>query len=185
MRVAAAVLLLGVLALTSCGPEGDLIERHPAIPEQATDAELGGSPARTALAWWDAARARDTEALVARLTPAARRTIDLATLREALKANFGRFAEASEAHVLYTERRAGRATVYMRIDGGVLVDDVLVKGGAQMLALPFVESNGAWLIENGAWLRGQADSYIAIRDLNRRMKAEALRKQAQEEAGDK
>ncbi|MBA3263818.1 MAG: hypothetical protein H0T69_15345 [Thermoleophilaceae bacterium] len=181
MRAAAAVSVLGALALVGCGPGGDLVERRPVIHEQASNAELGSSPGRTALAWWDSARARDTEALVARLTPAARRTIDLAKLREALSENFGRFAEGTEAHVLYTEREPGRATVYMRIDGGGLVGRVLVKGGGQMLALPFVESDGAWLIENAAWLRGQADSYIAIRDLNRKIRREALRQQALEE----
>jgi hypothetical protein len=107
------------------------------------------------------------------------------TLRAALGHSFGRYAESTEAKVLYTERRPGGATVYMRIDGGTLIGPVLVRGGATMLALPFVSRGGHWLIENGAYLRAQANSYLAVRELYRKIKRESLREQAQEEEEDK
>jgi hypothetical protein len=182
MRKAAA-LALALAALAGCGPEDDLVERRPAIDERAASPELGASPGRAALSWWDAARARDTEALLAPLTPAARGTVPLGKLREAMDNGFGQFAEQSEANVLYTERSPGRATVYMRINGGHLVGSRLVKGGALNLALPLVSRDGSWLIENAAWLRGQAESYVAIRDLRAKMRRQALRQAREEEEG--
>lgn len=184
MRAIGAALLLALAALAGCGPEDDLVEPRPVIGERASSPELGASPGRAALGWWDAARARDTEALLAPLTPAARGTIPLGKLREAVDGGFGLFAEQSEANVLYTERRPSHATVYMRIDGGHLVGSKLVRGGALTLALPFVARDGGWLIENAAWLRGQAESYVAIRDLRAKMRREALRQAREEEEGE-
>jgi hypothetical protein len=180
--------VLAVLALVfavGCGPEGDLVQTRPEIPERASSAELGSSAAASAVAWWDSLRARDSEALLAGLTPPARRTINLDNLTKALHGDLGRWARASQPNILYTEHSPGHATVYMRIDGGGMVGSRLVKGGALMLALPFVSQGGEWLIDNAAWLRGRADSYVAVVKLRQRMKREALRLQAQEEKENK
>jgi hypothetical protein len=185
MKAARVLVVLAALAAAGCGPEGDLVTTRPDIPPRASRAELGSSAARTALAWWDALRARDSEALLAGLTPAQRRTINLDNLDKAMHGDFGEFGRNSEATVLYTEHRPGHATVYMRIDGGLLVGSRLVRGGATMLALPFVSRDGEWLIDNAAWLRGRADSYVAVQKLRARMKREALRNEAREEREDK
>jgi hypothetical protein len=181
MRTTRALALLAAVLAAGCGPKGDLVERRPAIPERASSAELASSAARSALVWWDALRAGDGEALVGGLTPAARRTINLDNLGIALRGDFGRWAQASEAHVLYTERRPGHATVYLRIDAGGLVGSRLVKGGALMLALPFVSSDGEWLIHNAAWLRDRADSYVAVLRLRAKIERQARRQKAREE----
>jgi hypothetical protein len=175
MRTARLLVVLAVLAVVGCGPEGDLVTSNPDIPPAASSAELGSSAARTALGWWDALRARDSEALLAGLTPAARRTINLDNLDKAIRGDLGKWARASQANVLYTEHSPGHATVYMRIDGGLLVDSRLVKGGALMLALPFVSRDGVWLIDDAAWLRDRADSYVAVLKLRAKMKREAMR----------
>jgi hypothetical protein len=185
MRTALAVVVVAALVTAGCGPEGDLVTTRPDIPPRASRAELGSSAARSALAWWDALRARDSEGLLAGLTPAARRTINLANLDKAIHGDFGRFGRASQANVLYTEHSPGHATVYLRIDGGIMVGTRLVRGGALMLALPFVARDGEWLIENAAWLRGRADSYVAVLKLRARIRREALRNKAQEEREDK
>jgi hypothetical protein len=181
VRIPAAILALAVLAGAGCGPEGDIVTRNPDIPPPTSRAELGSSAARSVLEWWDALRARDSEALLAGLTPAARRTIDLDNLTAAIHGDLGQWARASDANVLYTEHSAGHATVYLRIDGGLLVDSRLVKGGALMLALPFVSRNGEWLIDNAAWLRGRSDSYVAVVKLRNRMEREARRLKEQED----
>jgi hypothetical protein len=179
------VVVLGALAAAGCGPDGKLVTTRPDIPPRASRAELGSSAARTALAWWDALRARDSEGLLAGLTPAARRTINLAHLDKALREDFGEFGRASQANVLYTEHSPGHATVYLRIDGGVMVGSRLVRGGALMLALPFVSRDGEWLIYNASWLRDRADSYVGVLKLRAKMKRQALRLKAQEEREDK
>jgi hypothetical protein len=179
------VIVLGALATAGCGPDGKLVTTRPDIPPRASRAELGSSAARTALAWWDALRARDTEGLLAGLTPAARRTINLAKLDKAIHGDFGKFGRATQANVLYTEHTPGHATVYMRIDGGVMVGSRLVSGGALMLALPFVSRDGEWLIDNAAWLRGRADAYAGVMELRAEMKRQAQRLKAQEEREDK
>jgi hypothetical protein len=175
MRTARLLVVLAVLAVAGCGPEGDLVTSNPDIPPPASSAELGSSAARTALGWWDALRAQDSEALLAGLTPAARRTINLDNLDQAIHEDLGEWARASHANVLYTEHSPGHATVYMRVDGGLLVNSRLVRGGATMLALPFVARDGVWLIDNAAWLRGRADSYVGVLELRARMRREALR----------
>jgi hypothetical protein len=180
---AVVVVLLVGFVLAGCGPEGGVVEPPPEVSGQGVAHELGSSPAQTALHWWESLRARDAEAAVAGLIPAARRTVDMPLLRKSLRGPFGHFAEESEATVLYTERRAARATVYMRVDLGGLLGPTRLKSAAIMLALPFVARDGAWLIENSAWLRGQAASFIAIEQFNRRLREEA-RKQAREEEGD-
>jgi hypothetical protein len=184
MRTFRAIVVLTVLALAGCGPEGDLVQRRPAIPDQPVSEELGSSPALTAIAWWDALQAHDSEALLAPLTPAARETVSLDHLGRALHGDLGDWAEATDPNVLYTERRPGHATVYMRIDGGGLVGSRLVKGGALMLALPLESRGGVWLIDNAAWLRGRSDAYVAVQKLRARMKREVLRN-AQKEQEDK
>jgi hypothetical protein len=176
MRAAPLIAVLAALTAAGCGPEGDLVTSNPDIPPPTSRAELGSSAPRTALEWWDALRARDTEALLAGLTPATRRTINLQNLDMAIHGgDLGRWAQATKANVLYTEHSPGHATVYMRIDGGLLVNSRLIKGGAVMLALPFVSRDGEWLIDNAAWLRGRADSYVAVLKLRQRMRREALR----------
>lgn len=185
MTAARALVVLAALVAAGCGPDGDLVTARPDIPPRASRAELGSSAARSALAWWNALRARDSEALLAGLTPAARRTVNLENLEKAMHGDLGRFGRNSEATVLYTEHSPGHATVYMRIDGGMLVGSRLVKGGALMLALPFVSRDGEWLIDNAAWLRGRADSYVAVEKLRARIKREALRNQRLEELEDK
>jgi hypothetical protein len=178
---------LGVLAvvimlvLASCGPEGDLVQSRPVISHSAGAPELGSSPARTALQWWAGLRARDAEAVVAGLTPTARRTVDMPELRQALRGRFGQGAEGWQANVLYTERRADRATVYMRIDGGLLVGSRLIEGGAQMLALPLVARDGAWLIENATWLNGSVSSSVAIEKFNEQLHRQSMRRHRQVE----
>jgi hypothetical protein len=183
MRTFGPIVVLAVLVLAGCGPEGDLVQRRPAIPDQPASEQLGSSPELTAIAWWDALRARDSEALLARLTPAARETVNLNHLGRALHGDLGRWAEASDPNVLYTERRPGHATVYMRIDGGGLVGSRIVKGGALMLALPFESRDGVWLIDNAAWLRGRSDAYVAVQKLLARMKREAQRNPQKEQEG--
>jgi hypothetical protein len=183
MRAAATLLAIAVVALVGCGvDEGDVVKREPAVADPGTNPELGASPGRTALAWWETLRARDVEAVVSRLTPAARLAINQDKLRRSMRLGFGQFAEGSQAHVLYTERDLQGTTVYMRIDGGALVGSRLIKGGSIYLALPFVQQDGAWLIENGAWLRRQANNYIAIRRFNQKIRRQALRNQAREES---
>jgi hypothetical protein len=183
MRTFRAIVVLAVLAVAGCGPEGDLVQRRPAIPDQPASEELGSSPELTAIAWWDALRARDSEALLARLTPAARETVNLNHLSRALDGDLGNWAEGTDPNVLYTERRPGHATVYMRIDAGGLVGSRIVEGGALMLALPFESRDGVWLIDNAAWLRGRSDSYVAVQKLRARMKREALRNLRLEQEG--
>ena len=134
-------------------------------------------PSQAALSWWNTLRARDAEAAVSRLTPAARRTIDLPELRQTLDENFGSFAEHTEATVLYTERQRGRVTVFMRLQSGPLVGARVITEGVTLLALPLVSRDGAWLIENAAWLRKQSQNYVAIKKFNEKLKRQVERQQ--------
>jgi hypothetical protein len=186
--VRAAALVLGALAVVAtagCGPQGDIVKSRPALAEIQSSPELGGTPAQAALAWWNTLRARDAEAAVARMTPAARRTIDLAQLRQVLDENFGNFAEHTEATVLYTEPERGRVTVFMRLEGGPLVGARVVREGVTLLALPMVSRDGTWLVENAAWLRKQAQNYVAIKKFNDKLKREVERQRKESGEGDK
>jgi hypothetical protein len=176
--VKAAALLfvaLAVVATAGCGPKGDIVKSRPALAEIQPSPELGGTPGQAALSWWNTLRAREAEAAVSRLTPAARRTIDLPELRTTLRENFGNFAEHTVATVLYTEHQRGRVTVFMRLQGGPLVGARVIKEGVTLLALPMVSRDGAWLIENAAWLRKQVQNYVAIKKFNAKLKREAER----------
>jgi hypothetical protein len=173
--VLAAVAAVAAGAIAGCGPQGDIVKSRPALAEIQPSPELGGTPAQAALAWWNTLRARDAEAAVSRLTPAARSTIDLPELRQTLDDNFGNFAEHTVATVLYTERQRGRVTVFMRLEGGPLVGARVVREGVTLLALPLVSRDGAWLIENAAWLRKQAQNYVAIKKFNEKLKREVER----------
>ena len=114
---------------------------------------------------------------MSRLTPAARRTIDLPELRQTLDENFGIFAEHTEATVLYTERQRGRVTVFMRLQSGPLVGARVITEGVTLLALPLVSRDAAWLIENAAWLRKQSQNYVAIKKFNEKLKRQVERQQ--------
>lgn len=182
MRVCALVVALAALALVGCGPKGDLVKSRPALAEIQASPPLGATPAQTALSWWNTLRARDAEAAVSRLTPAARRSIDLAQLNRTLNDRLGNMAEHTEAIVLYTEHTRGHATVYMRLEGGPLVGSRLVKGGVTMLALPFVARDGAWLIENAAWLRKQSENFEGIEKFNEQLQRETDRLEKEQES---
>ena len=55
----------------------------------------------------------------------------------------------------------------------------------RLLALPLVSRHGTWLIENAAWLRKQAQNYIAIKAFNEKLQREAERQQEESGAGGK
>jgi hypothetical protein len=180
VRACALLVALAALALVGCGPKGDLVKSRPALAEIQASPPLGATPAQTALSWWNTLRARDPEAALSRLTPAARRGIDLAQLHRTMANRLGNLAEHTEATVLYTEHARGRATVYMRLDGGPLVGSRLIRGGATMLALPLVARDGAWLIENAAWLRKQSENFEGIQKFNEQLKRETERQQREQ-----
>lgn len=189
MRALLAIAMLalpGAALLAGCGRDLDEVERRPSVTEPGSSPELGRSPGATALAWWEALRARDPEAAVAQFTPHAKRTLDLTKTREAVTGDFGQFAESTEPHILYTERDGETVTVYMRIDGGQLVGPVVIKRGSLHLALPLVQRDGVWLVDNSAWLRGTADAWVELQDarLQRQREVEA-RQRAREAEEDK
>lgn len=178
----AVVALAGAALLGGCGTETDRVERRPSVTEPGSSPELGRSPVRTALAWWETLRARDPEAAVAQFTPAARRSLDLAKTRKAVTGDFGYFAESTEPHVLYTERDGDEVTAFMRIDGGQLVGPVVLKRGSLHLALPLVQRSGVWLIANSAWLRGTSDAWVELQDARLQRKREVEARQRAREA---
>jgi hypothetical protein len=164
VRTAAAVAALALIASAGCGPSGDLVKSGPPIAQLQAGPELGGTPQRGAVDWWNALRTRDPEAVLARMAPVARRGIALHDLALALRGTFGVVTERSEPTVLYSEREAGRVTVFMRVDSGNLIGSVLVKGGGFMLAVPMTPADGGWLVENGAWLRHEVAKFITDRE---------------------
>ena len=186
LRAIAVLALLGAALVAGCGRDLEEVERRPVVTEPGSSPELGRSPGGTALAWWEALRARDPEGAVAQFTPAAKRTLDLAKTRKAVTGDFGHFAESTEPHVLYTERDGGTVTVYMRIDGGQLVGPVVLKRGSLHLALPLVQRGGVWLIDNSAWLRGTADAWVELQDARlQRVREFEARQRAREAEEDK
>ena len=155
-RLRPVLVACAAALLAGCGAEPrQLRDPSPEAPPRS-QLESRESPERIARAWWQALRARDTDAVLGQLTPSARRLLDRKQVVRAIEGSLGRWTKPTEATVLYTERSARAATVYMRIDQGELVGRVLVKRGGFMLALPLVLRDDRWLIDNSAWLRSQA-----------------------------
>jgi hypothetical protein len=178
-----AALALAGLALAGCGSDTQVADIKPAVAEVDQQPQLGATPAQAALSWWNALRSRDAEAVVARLTPAARAGVDLPRLRRTLHDNFGDFTERTEATVLYSQREHGKVKVYMRLEGGRVLGSRVIVQGVTMLALPLVSRDGVWLIENSAWLRQQSDNYAAIKKFNEKLRREALERAREAEEG--
>lgn len=181
-----AVLIAGLAALAAsagCGPSGDLVDQRPDLSAIRASSELGATPEQAALSWWNTLRLRDAEAAVARFAPAARRELDLARLRRALRSRLGDFASHAEATVLYSERARGRVTVFMRLYSGPVIKTRVVMNGVTPLAVTLRERDGVWLIDNAAWLRKQVDNTIAIDAFNEKLRREALRQRKAEEEG--
>jgi hypothetical protein len=176
---------LAALALAGCGSDTEVSDIKPAVAEVDQQPQLGATPAEAALSWWNALRGRDAEAVVARLTPAARADVDLPRLRRTLRDNFGDFTERTEATVLYTQRERGRVKVYLRLEGGRVLGSRVIVQGVTMLALPLVSRDGVWLIENAAWLRQQSDNFAAIKDFNEKLRREAIKRAREAEEGGK
>jgi hypothetical protein len=181
MRARLAISALAALALAGCGSATEVADIKPVVPDVEAQPQLGATPAQAALSWWGALRKKDAEAVVARLTPAARRQVDLETLRKTLHDNFGMFTERTVATVLYSQRQQGAVKVYLRLDGGQLLGSRVIKQGTTMLALPLVERDGTWLIENAAWLRQQSENFAAIKDFNAKLRREAIRQREAQE----
>jgi hypothetical protein len=172
MRPAAAgaLLICLVLALPGCGSDlNSSADRSPARAVQVP----ASAPARSALEWWRALQERDAAAVIGRLTPAARGSLNLEQTRLRIMGSLGRWAEATAVDVLYSERSADGATVYMRVEAGERIGPVLSMRGTLMLALPFVSRRGEWRIDNSAWLRLQVELWTAADRIRRAQKAGA------------
>ena len=68
------------------------------------------------------------------------------------------------------------------LDGGQLVGPVVLKRGSLHLALPLVQRDGVWLIDNSAWLRGTADVWVELQDARLKRKREFEARQRAREA---
>jgi hypothetical protein len=161
----AVLAVLGVAALaclTGCGADPRPLEHRVVVEPGRLEAESRRSPERTVLAWWSTLQAREPDAAIGLLTPAARRPLDRAEFRSALRGGFGDWVEASAPRVLYTERQPGGATVYVRIDVGDWIGSVHVTEESTMLALPVVRRDGRWMIDNSAWLRVNSALHVAL-----------------------
>lgn len=117
------------------------------------------NPKQAALSWWSALRDGDPAAVTDGLTPAARSLLDVAATTGAVNGKLGRWARGTTAKVLYAEGSGARATVFMEVEGGHRIGDVVAKTGVLMLALPLLESNGRWRVDDSAWLRQQVKAY--------------------------
>jgi hypothetical protein len=167
-RACALVAVGAVLAIVGCGADSDP-EDAQTRPPPAAGAGTGAE--RAAVAWWNALRYQQADRLIGMLTPAARRGVDVAATRRVVVNRFGSWAGPTQATPLYWERTGHGIKVYMRIDGGNYVGRVLVKRGAIMLALPLVERDHRWLVDDSAWLREQVIEYVHLE----RVKAKLLR----------
>jgi hypothetical protein len=157
----AALGLLALACLPGCGADPTAIQHPVDVEPQRLEAQSRRSPQDTVLAWWSALQARDTDAAIGLLTPAARRLVDPVETRFVLGGDFGDWLESTDPTVLYTERDRGSAAVFMRIDVGQWIGPVHVTDASTTLALPAVRRNERWLIDNSAWLRVQTATYAA------------------------
>jgi hypothetical protein len=170
MRSVAAALL-GLLALAflpGCGAEPRAIEHRVDVDPGRLEAQSRRSPDHSVLAWWSALQARDSDAALGLLTPAARRLVDPAETRFVLSGDLGDWLGTTAPIVLYSERDRGSATVFLRIDVGEWIGSVHVSDSSTKLALPVVRRDGRWLIDNSAWLRVQTAAYAASEERKRR-----------------
>lgn len=161
---AVALAVLGLLALAclpGCGADPRPVEHRVDVEPGRLEAQARRSPEESVLAWWSALQARDSDAAIGLLTPAAIRLVDPAETRSVLGGAFGDWLESTDPTVLYTERDRAGATVFMRIDVGEWIGSVHISDSSTKLALPVVRRNGRWLIDNSAWLRVQTASYAA------------------------
>jgi hypothetical protein len=161
-RVLVCLGVCASLLTTACG------DSPPTETSQGGD---GGalSPAElAAVQWYRAIGDRDAAAVIDGLSESARRPLDADRARRQIDGSLGRWAGQTVATVLYSERRSGTTTVFMRIDGGQRVGEALVKRETLMLALPVVFDDGRRLVHDSAWLRFQVDAHQAVERSARR-----------------
>jgi hypothetical protein len=139
----------------------------PAPSERGGDSPRpeGGADLRpaevAALQWYRALGDRDAAAVIDGLSDSARRPLDEDLARRQIAWSLGRWAGETVATVLYSERRAGTTTVFMRIQGGQRIGPTLINRRTLMLALPIVSDDGRRLVDDSAWLRFQVDAHAA------------------------
>jgi hypothetical protein len=112
--------------------------------------------------WYRAIGDRDAAVVIDGLSETARRPLDADLARRQIEGSLGRWAAETAATVLYSERRRGTTTVFLRIDGGRPVGEAHVMRGTLMLALPVVFDDGRRLVDDSAWLRFQVDAHQAV-----------------------
>jgi len=84
---AVALAVLGLLALAclpGCGADPRPVEHRVEVEPWRLEAQARRSPEESVLAWWSALQARDSDAAIGLLTPAAIRLVDPAETRSVL-----------------------------------------------------------------------------------------------------
>jgi hypothetical protein len=161
-RLLVALAVCAFLLPTACGdsarPENSRGEDGRAL----SPAELA------AVQWYRAIGDRDPAAVIDGLSDSARRPLDTDLAGRQIDGSLGRWAAQTVATVLYSERRRGTTTVFMRIDGSQPLGEALIKRGTLMLALPVVVDDGRRLVDDSAWLRVQVDAHEAVAPSARR-----------------
>lgn len=146
-------------------PAGSQPDGAPPRPEAARSE--GRTPAsvakQAALRWYRALGDGDAAAVIGGLSDSARRPLDPDLARRQIEGTLGRWAGQTVATALYSERRAGTTTVFMRIEIGQRVGKTLIYRATRMLALPIVFDDGRPLVDDSAWLRFQVDAHAAVK----------------------